>query len=395
MSFTVRNHYVPQWYQRRFLPAGCGASKLWYLDLKPETIRRPNGTPVRRQDGSVVTRDALRHLGPINCFQREHLYTLYFGKHATDVIEKRFFGSMDSRGETAVEFFSNYGMRDGVHEAFEAMRDYLAAQYFRTPKGLAALQLLSRSKSHQRTLAVLGQLWPLYHTIWMEGVWEIINCANSSTKFIISDAPVTTYNRMVFPGSPEALKGGGAQIERMGTHTLFPLDLNHCLVITNLQYVRNPKVNPMKVRENPRYFEEAMFDLRKVQRGREVEEEHVLAINHVLKTQSSRYVAAFEKDWLFPEKKMTQKFWAKLGGPHFLMPDPRKVSFTTGTLVGFEGGGGWGVNEYGHQDVDGARARELREVEWRTFQAAKAAWDERDRRAGRNPPSPEDLRDYW
>lgn len=302
---------------------------------------------------------------------------------------------MDSNGEKAVAFFEDYSMREGVHEAFGAMRDYLAAQLFRTPKGLAVLKALSRTQSHQTTLAMLSRVWPLYHTIWTEGVWEVVNCINSATKFILSDAPVTTYNKMVFPGSAEAQMVGGAQIERIGTHTLFPLDLDHCLIITNLQYVRNPKGNPLKIRENARYFEQAMFDLRKVQRGREIDEESVIAINHVLKSQAMRYVASYEKSWLYPEKGLKQKFWSKLGGPHFLMPDPRKVSFTTGFVMGFKDGGGWGTNEYGHRNLDDERAKKLRSVEWDTFQAAKAAWDERDRKAGRAPPSPQDLKDYW
>lgn len=393
MSFTVRNHYVPQWYQWRFLRPN--ESKLWYLDLKPEVIKLPNGKPVRRKDGTIVTRDALRHLGPVNCFMQDHLYTLYFGKYETDVIEKAFFGRMDSDGEKAVDFFAEYGMREGVHEAFEGMRNYLAAQLFRTPKGLEVLQTLSGSPDHQRTLNALGRLWPIYHTIWSEGVWEVMHCKGSPTKFIITDAPVTTYNRMVFPGSEEALKRGGAQIERIGTHTLFPLDLDHCLVITNLQYARNPKADPLKVRENARYFDEAMFDLRKVQRGREITEAEVLAINHVLKTQAKRYIAAPERDWLYPEKRLDQRFWSKLGGPVFLMPDPRKMSFSTEIVVGYKDGSAWGTNEYGHKDFDNARAKKLREIEWKTFQAAKDAWDERDRRAGREPPAIQDLKDYW
>lgn len=395
MSFTVRNHYVPQWYQRRFFPAGSGMSKLWYLDLKPDVIRRPDGTPVRRRDGALVTRDALRHLGPVNCFQQDHLYTLYFGKYATDIIEKQFFGTMDSMGEKAVAFFADYGYREGVHEAFGGMRNYLAAQLFRTPKGLDLLRALSNSSDHQRTLATLQHAWPLYHTIWSEAVWEVVHCKSSPTKFIISDAPVATYNREVFPGSPETQRLGGAMIERIGTHTLFPLDLEHCLVITNLQYVRNPKVSPLKQRENPRYFAPAHFDLRKVQRGREIEEQEVIAINHVLKTHARRYVAAAERSWLYPEASLPQRFWSKLGGKLFLHPDPRKVTFSTAIISGNKDGSAWGYNEYGHFDLDGPRAKKLRDVEWKTFQAAKQAWDEHDRRAGREPPSPQDLRDYW
>lgn len=386
MSFTVRNHYVPQWYQWRFFPAGSGQSKLWYLDLHPDPIVRP--------DGIRTTRRAMRQLGPINCFRQDHLYTLYFGEYATDVIEKHFFGAIDSMGEKAVPFFADYSVREGVHEAFRGMQEYLSAQMFRTPKGLDMLRTLAKTPDRQRTLAVLLEVWQVFNTIWCESVWEVVHCKSSPTKFIISDAPVATYNKRIFPGSPGMRHFGNAPIECVGTHTIFPIDLEHCLIITNLQYVRNPKANPLKIRENPRYFSSAHFDLRKIQRGREIEEQEVIAINHVLKTNARRYIAAADKSWMFPEVALKERFWSKLGGKHFLHPDPRKVSFTTAIISGgYPDGSAWGYNEYGHFDLDGPRAQKLRQVEWKTFEGAKHAWDERDRRAGRQ--SPEDLSDYW
>ena len=60
--------------------------------------------------------------------------------------------------------------------------------------------------------------------------------------------------------------------------------------------MRNPNVSPLKVRENPRYFGQGLFDLRKIQRGREIDEDEVLAINHVLKSNATRYVAAPVED---------------------------------------------------------------------------------------------------
>lgn len=375
MSFCVRNHYVPQWYQRRFLAPG--QSKLWCLDLKPEVIKRP--------DGTSTTRKPLRHLGPVNCFQQDHLYTLYFGRYETDHLEKTFFGKVDAVGEKAVAFFADYGMRDGVHEAFNGMTDYLSAQLFRTPKGLSMLQALAGSKDHQRTLHVLRTAGQLYHTIWVESVWAVKHCKDSPTKLIISDSPVTTYNRRVFPGSAEVQGFGMAHIERIGTQTLFPLDGDHCLIITNTQYVRNPQGNPLKLRENPRYYAPAHFDLRKVQRGHALEEQEVVAINYILKSHARRYIASSNQEWLYPEKILTERNWHKLGGSRFfLQPDPRLVSFTTAIISGGKKGS-WGYNEYGHFDLDGPRARKLRAVEWKTFQAAKQAWNERDRRAGREP----------
>ena len=230
-------------------------------------------------------------------------------------------------------------------------------------------------------------------SIWSESVWEVVKCEHSTTKFILSDSPVTTYNPAVYPGSPEARHFGMARMERIGTHTIFPIDSDHCLILTNLQRVRNPKANPLKLRENPGYFRQTMFDLRTVQRGREIDEEEVIAINYVLKTGASRYVGATEIEWLHPERHIRKTPWPKLAGKHFLSPDPRKVSFTTSMIAGFNGGGGWGTNEYGHRDLHGPKARALRNVEWGTFQAAQRAWDERDRIAGREKP--QDLADYW
>jgi hypothetical protein len=378
MTFTIRNHYVPVWYQRRFFEPGAGQTTFFYLDMKPDSIRLPGGR--------FKLKKSMYIQGPLKCFKEDHLYTLLFGTYASDVIEKSFFGRIDAIGEKAVPFFANYGMRDGVHEAFNGMMNYVAAQLFRTPKGLRLLRVLAGTSDHQKTLMVMGQVWQMYQTIWSEGVSEVFNCHNSRTKFIISDSPVTTYNCQVFPGSPEVTKYGMALIERIGTRTLLPLDREHCLCITNLQYVRNPKVNPLKTRENPRYFGQGLVDLRKVQRGREIEEEEVIAINHVLKTQATRYVAAATEEWLYPERQLKQKFWSKLGGRYFLHPDPRKVSFSTAIIAGGGSGPPLGTNEYGHFNLDNPRAVALREVEWKTFQAAKAAWDERDRRAGREPP---------
>ncbi|MDP2430760.1 MAG: DUF4238 domain-containing protein [Pseudomonadota bacterium] len=375
MTFTIRNHYVPQWYQRRFLP--IGQSKLWYLDLRPDPIRRP--------DGTTTTRKALRHLGPVNCFLQDHLYTLCFGPYETDVLEKSFFGKVDTTGEKAVTFFSDYGMREGVHEAFNGMINYLSAQLFRTPKGLRMLQALAKSEDHQQTLKTLSIAGQVYHTIWIESVWAVKHCKDSPTKLIISDSPVTTYNRQVYPSSDEIRSFGMAHIERIGTQTLFPLDSDHCLIITNLQYVRNPKGNALNIRENPRYYAPAHFDLRKVQRGHALEEQEVVAINYILKTHANRYIASTNQEWLYPEKALTERKWPKLGGSRFaLQADPRLVSFTTAIISGGDKGS-WGYNEYGHFDLDGPRAKKLREVEWKTFQAAKQAWDERDRLAGREP----------
>lgn len=65
------------------------------------------------------------------------------------------------------------------------------------------------------------------------GSWDVVDCEDLATKFIVSDHPVTLYNRRCFPG--KLLYPLNALIGSVGTQTIFPLDLNHCLVITHLR----------------------------------------------------------------------------------------------------------------------------------------------------------------
>lgn len=37
-SEYTNNHYVPDWYQRRFIPPGQRDQELYYLNLQPETV---------------------------------------------------------------------------------------------------------------------------------------------------------------------------------------------------------------------------------------------------------------------------------------------------------------------------------------------------------------------
>ena len=64
------NHYVPVWYQERFLPTE-GERKFRYLDLTPEQFRDPNGI--------LRTKTALRRWGAVSCFKETDLYTVKYG----------------------------------------------------------------------------------------------------------------------------------------------------------------------------------------------------------------------------------------------------------------------------------------------------------------------------
>jgi hypothetical protein len=178
------HHYVPQWYQRRFLPAG--QSKLYYLDLKPETI----------SSGRVrYTRQALRCLGPARCFCIEDLYSIRFGKATSDAMERVLSGNVDRDGAAAVDFFrvcDDY--KDGIHEAFKALVAYMGAQRFRTPRGLDWIKRAGSTSDHTRTLMVMSELFQLYGAMWMEGVWEIVHARNSAEKLRRTEKRFTLRN---------------------------------------------------------------------------------------------------------------------------------------------------------------------------------------------------------
>jgi hypothetical protein len=96
MSSEYRNnHYVPVWYQKRFLPPRQHDKELFYLDLKPEVVRDSKGQP--------HTKHAVRRLGFKHCFAVKDLYTTRFGAEESTKIEQAFFGEIDSKGRNAVE----------------------------------------------------------------------------------------------------------------------------------------------------------------------------------------------------------------------------------------------------------------------------------------------------
>jgi hypothetical protein len=120
------HHYVPQWYQRRFLPRG--QSRYYYLDMNPDIVVR---------DDVSYRRNDLLHWGPGRCFYKDDLYTLRFGPATTDAMERLFFGQVDRLGMAAVTEmaeFAGIGTLSGP-DAFRNLPPYMGAQRFRTPKG--------------------------------------------------------------------------------------------------------------------------------------------------------------------------------------------------------------------------------------------------------------------
>jgi hypothetical protein len=309
---------------------------------------------------------------------QDDLYTLKLRQWSTDAVEKTFFGPLDHHGQQAVELFAEYELRDGVHEAFHWLVDYMNAQRFRTPQGLDWLKLKIGSPDQNTPLAAMAQFFRLFATMWGEAVWEIVRADSSPTKFLLTDTPVTLFNPKAFPLSDACRYPNDVGLGHVGTRTLFPLGRDRLLIITHLQLVRDPWLNPLKPRVNARAFQAGYpFDLRNVQTHRELTEDEVIPINLIQKKRATRFIAAAEKDWLYPEEHASTDHWSKLDDDWFLMPNPYKVPFTTQFIAGgFKDGRPAYIRDEhgrapGHPDY---QDQNLQEREWRQHQKAKLAW---------------------
>lgn len=286
------NHYVPQWYQRGFIESG--QSKLHYLDMSP-----PQKV---LSDGRTVPLNALHKWGPTSCFSQYDLYSTHFGTVVNDEVEKFLFGSIDDRGSLAVRAFAD-GDMSAMHCAFQDFFEYLDAQKLRTPKGLDWIKSRYPSLDQLQLMLEMQGLRFIHCTMWTEGVREIVSAEDSDIKFIVSDHPVTVYNAATPPTAIECAYPEDPPIEWLGTNTVFALDANTCLILTHLEYAKDPKAaNLTAPRTYARYRGQSIVRTDAFIRTRKLSRNEVNAINHLLKSRARRYVAASNKEWLYPEK---------------------------------------------------------------------------------------------
>jgi hypothetical protein len=354
----TNNHYVAQWYQRLFIPAGQADRELYLLDLNPDSFR--DGKGVRRR------RKALRRTGTRKCFAIDDLYTTRFGGIESRELERVFFGEVDARGKEAVEFFAGFDHDRVSGEAFQNLMMYMSTQKLRTPKGLDWLVAQARVRGREDVLRHLTRLRSLYGAIWTECVWQIADAAESETKLIVSDHPVTVYNRSCAPGNPLWCKGANdPDIRLHATHTLFPLSSERLLILTNRSWACNPHRRPLEPRANPDLFRGAMFNFLEIQTRRPLSEHEVLKINCIIKRRAYRYVAAGREEWLYPERHV--KFtWRSVGDEHLLMPDPRSLHPGAEMVIGYASGATEAMDTFGRLPGDrgfGHEARSAQEIE--------------------------------
>jgi Protein of unknown function (DUF4238) len=355
------NHYVPVWFQQRFISSTATERKFYLLDLKPETIA---------SKGRWHQRDAILRWGPRKCFCEEDLYTTKHGSWISTEIEEKFFGPIDASARESLDYFAQFQHTSAKGEHYQRLMTYMSLQKLRTPKGLMSLSQLTGQPDKNLVLLELQRLQQIHCAIWTECIWSIADASEAAVKFLLSDHPVAVYNQGCFPGSKWCFGVNDPAIWQSGTHTLFPLSQDKLLILTNLSWVRYPYGNPLKNRPNPDPFRPALFNFQSIQTGRRLSTEDVLAINWIIKQRAFRYVAAPEKEWLYPERAFKPPRWDQLGKSYLLMPDPRSVTFSSEIIIGYKDRRADAFDAYGrkpwHGDYDDKAQHDR---EWETFHA--------------------------
>lgn len=336
MSITRRNHYVPEWYQKRFLSSKT--SSLYYLNLTPSVIDLPNGT--KKQLNGL--RPAF---SPSQCFWQKDLYTTQFFGFINDEIERYLFGKIDDEGMKAVAAMAEQEYVN-LHKHFLKFFEYIDIQKIRTPKGLSWIQSKYPSITHNQLLQEMQQIRKLHCTIWAESVREIVYATEVKIKFLVSDHPVTVYNHACLPNSSECSYPNDPRIEMKATQTIFPLDRDRCLIFTNLDYARDPNLSDPKVnRPNSMPFRETLIRMDNTICKRKLSDDEVASVNLILKARARQFIAAENRDWLYPERTV-KKSWRDLG--KVLLPPSNELYHFGGEIyVGHEDGTSSYYDAYG------------------------------------------------
>jgi hypothetical protein len=331
---TRNNHYVPQWYQRGFLAPG--QSRLFHLNLDPDRKMLP--------DGRQVPRTALHEWGPTNCFVEYDLYTTHFGPIVKDDVEKYLFGVIDDQGAKAARAFA-IGNHADVHESFQDFFQYMAVQKLRTPKGLDWIRSCYGALGQVDLMVEMQALRQMHCTMWVEGVREIVSAHDSDVKFILTDHPVTIYNAAVDPTSEQCAYPQDPLVAAIGSQTVFALDANTCLILTHLEYAKEPdRLDLTRLRTNARHLGGGMTRTDAFVRKRRLSRDEVIAINHLLKSRAKRYIAAGNKTWLYPEREFNGS-WAQIA--KVLQPMAELWRFGGEIYVGYKDGTSGYWDEHG------------------------------------------------
>ncbi|EGR2468369.1 DUF4238 domain-containing protein [Vibrio cholerae] len=347
---TKDNHYIPQWHQKGFMTDRD--DQLCYLTRREFPL--PNG--------ELKVKTFQKWYTPAQQFYGEHLYSTFFGEEVNDDIERKLFGPIDDNGSKAVRAFLTDNQTEWHHN-FKDFFTYLDAQKLRTPKGLDWIRSKYPELDQLQLMTEMQLLRTIHCTLWAEGVRELVSAEESDVKFIVSDHPITVYNYACPPDSELCEYPNDPDISLKGSQTIFPLDKDRCLILTNLEYAQDPEnANPLEQRTNATRMRQSMVNTIEFINTRKLTADDVTKINHIIKSRAKASVAAGKEDWLYPERD-TACDWTELR--HVLLPPEDELYRYGGEMYAhFEGGSvlyqdAFGrttpPNEFLNKDIDEAQ----------------------------------------
>lgn len=309
------NHYVPQWHQKGF------------MDERDDKLCHLTRLDITMPDGELKIKYVKRWFTTTQQFYKKDLYTIIFGAEINDEIERLLFGPIDNFGSESIRAFLTDEQSEW-HKNFEKFFTYIGAQKLRTPKGLDWIKSRYPDLTQKQLMIEMQALRTMNCTLWAEGVKEFVSASNSDVKFILSDHPVVVYNYACSPDSDLCNYPNDPDISLKGSQTIFPLDKNRCLILTNLEYAQDPlNANPLEQRTYATRLRKSMVNTINFINTRHLTADEVTQINYIIKCNSKVSVAAGKEEWLYPEKQITCD-WADLR--HVLIPPTNK-------LLGFGG----------------------------------------------------------
>jgi hypothetical protein len=365
IDISSDHHYVPVWYQRRFLPGGDG--EFFVLDKNPITSLKCADGAIRQ----IRPKDVLRR-GPYALFQEKGLYSVALRGVRVDAIERYVFGKVDDEGKELLDVFGDWPKANGLfikddaftfppgfgHPTLRMMNltEFMDIQKLRTPRGLAQIrtrlaQIGAIAGDNNRVINLMLGRRRINCTVWTEAYWEMFSVEpDSPSHFLLSDEPVTLYNMDCFPASPICAFPNDPHAFWRGTRVLYPLSPNRLLVLSHKEHMDDPRRSKARQdRRNARSFGESIASYTHIKNSRTLKPEDVAKVNYILRARASRFVASANRDDLFPEAVVGTPYWPDLDTifhseyPSFMTGEKVMVRYEDGTILH--------ENAFGERDV--------------------------------------------
>lgn len=355
-----KHHYVPQWYQRRFLPKGKG--EFFVLDKTPiRSILCGDG-----QVRALQKPKRIRQSGTNELFQEENFYSLSFPLVTKDILEKTLFGTLDDLGSIGnamlLEWPTTTPHPDSDCYPFQFgdpnkqilnLIKFIDAQKSRTPRGIDSLKtkLSQYGYSDIDNNLAMSLFIKRRHdncTVWLESLWEIFSTPSLEHRFLLSDEPVLFYNMDCFPASKECSYPFEPHPFWRGTRVIYPLSPYKLLLLSHKEHVDQPsRLKAKRMRQNARIYGDTIFGFTEIENSRTLTADEVLAINHAIKIRATRFVASPIQDDLFPEDSLKPIRWSSLDD---IFHSEYKTYHTDSTIhLGYSDGREESFNAFGEE----------------------------------------------